>query len=58
MRPLTVIQVWSFSPPDENTDRRSESPLSMPDQAPPAEDEEEPTQFPHDIDVDANMSDV
>ncbi|ETI28090.1 hypothetical protein G647_00539 [Cladophialophora carrionii CBS 160.54] len=54
----TVMEVWSFSPPDEQMDRRSESPLSLPEQPPPIDDEEEPTQFHQEIDVDANMSDA
>ncbi|KIW24452.1 uncharacterized protein PV07_10164 [Cladophialophora immunda] len=55
----TVMEVWSFSPPEDPIDRRSESPLSLPEHVPAAEEEEEPTQFHQELgDGDATMSDI
>lgn len=56
---LTPGQVWSFSPPEDQWDRRSESPISLPEHVPASAEEDEPTQFHQDIgDGDAAMSDV
>jgi hypothetical protein len=56
---LTPGQVWSFSPPEDQWDRRSESPISLPEHVPASAEEDEPTQFHPDIgDGDAAMSDV
>jgi F-box and WD-40 domain protein CDC4 len=54
-----IIQVWSFSPPDESAERRSASPLSIPEPIPIVDDDDEPPQFHQDLgDTDTNMSDI
>lgn len=35
-----LCQVWSFAPPEEHLERRSESPLSLPEQSTSHHDEE------------------
>ena len=37
---LTLIQVWSFSPPSENLDSRAATPISLPDREEAAEQED------------------
>ncbi|KAK4940954.1 hypothetical protein LTR10_018998 [Elasticomyces elasticus] len=55
----TVMEVWSFSPPEDELNRRSESPVSLPDAPANTIEDEEPTHFQHDSgDVDAAMKDV
>ncbi|KIW49461.1 hypothetical protein PV05_11135 [Exophiala xenobiotica] len=55
----TVMEVWSFSPPEDQWDRRSESPISLPEHVPTPAEDDEPTQFHQDVgDGDAAMSDV
>ncbi|EXJ89518.1 F-box and WD-40 domain-containing protein CDC4 [Capronia epimyces CBS 606.96] len=55
----TVMEVWSFSPPEEPWERRSESPLSLPERIPAVEDDDERISFEEKIgDTDAAMSDV